>query len=96
VRLEQRKWDRIHGWTTANLKTDMKAAQLVLIFCAKSLSREQKILQQFKTLYPQTHTLGCSTAGEISGTQVFDDSIVTTAIRFEHTQVKDVQIQLIV
>ena len=95
MKLEQRKWDKIHGWTPEHLKTDtMKAAQLVLIFGAKSLLREQNIFQQIKDSYPQAHTFGCSTAGEILGAQVFDDSIVTTAVYFEHSQIKDVQVEL--
>ena len=38
--------------------------------------------------------MGCSTAGEISDTRVFDDSLVITAIEFEHTQVKGTQVKL--
>jgi hypothetical protein len=33
-------------------------------------------------------------AGEICGTQVTDDSIVETAIKFEHTHIKDVKVNL--
>lgn len=94
MKLEQRKGDKIHGWTPEYPKTDMKTAQLVLIFGARPLLREQNLLKQIKDIFPQAHTLGCSTAGEICGAQVFDDSIVTTAISFEHTQIKDVQLYL--
>ena len=38
--------------------------------------------------------LGCSTAGEIAGTQVFDDSLVTTAIAFESTRIEGARIAL--
>jgi hypothetical protein len=74
--------------------TDMKTAQLILIFGARSLLREQNLLQQIKDLYPQAHTFGCSTAGEICGAQVFVDSVVTTAISFKYTQIKDVRLHL--
>jgi hypothetical protein len=38
--------------------------------------------------------LGCSTAGEIAGTQVFDDSLVATAIAFESTRIEGTKIAL--
>jgi hypothetical protein len=94
MKLEQRKWDRIHGWTPENPKTDMKSAQIILIFGARSLLKEENLLRQIKDSYPQAHTFGCSTSGEIYGAQVLDNSIVTTAISFEHTQIKNVQVQL--
>ena len=94
MKLEQRKWDRLHGWMPHHPRSDMETAQLILIFGAKSLLREQNLFQQIRELYPQAHTFGCSTAGEICGAQVFDESIVITAIRFEYTQIKDVQVQL--
>jgi hypothetical protein len=94
MKLEQRKWDRIQGWTPEHPKAEMKTAQLILMFGARSLLKEQSLLQQIKDVYPQAHILGCSTAGEIYGAQVFDDSIVTTAIKFDHTQIRKVQLYL--
>ncbi|MGD1046720.1 MAG: FIST N-terminal domain-containing protein [Bacteroidota bacterium] len=94
MKLEQRRWDRIHGWMPEHPKTDMEEAQLILIFGATPLLRERTQLQQIKDTYLHAHTFGCSTAGEICGTQVTDDSIVVTAIKFEHTQLKNVQVNL--
>jgi hypothetical protein len=94
MKLEQRKWDRLHGWMPEHPKTVMKSAQLILIFGARSLLKEQNLLQRIKDSYPQAHSFGYSTAGEIYGGQVLDDSIVTTAIMFEHTQIRDVQLHL--
>ena len=94
MKLEQRQWGNVHGWMPEYPNADMKDAQLILMFGARSLLKAQNLLQQIKDSYPQAHTFGCSTAGEICGAQVFDDSIVTTAINFEYTQIKDVQVQL--
>lgn len=94
MKLEQRKWDRLHGWMPEHPKTVMKSAQLILIFGARSLLKEQNLLQRIKDSYPQAHSFGYSTAGEIYGGHVLDDSIVTTAIMFEHTQIRDVQLHL--
>jgi hypothetical protein len=51
-------------------------------------------VEQIRKFYPAAHILGCSTAGEICGAQVSDDSLVATAIHFEHTQVRSAQISL--
>jgi hypothetical protein len=38
--------------------------------------------------------MGCSTAGEICGTRVLDDSLVATALHFDHAQVKGSRIAI--
>lgn len=45
-------------------------------------------------MYPDAFLLGCSTAGEICGTSVRDDSVVSTAIQFERTTVRAAYRQL--
>ena len=44
--------------------------------------------------FPAAHVLGCSTAGEIAGTQVLDDTFVATAVHFDKTQLASAQIEL--
>ena len=39
---------------------------------------------------PDAQILGCSTAGEIHGTSVTDDSVSITAVNFEHTTLRGV------
>ena len=45
-------------------------------------------------VYPRAHLLGCSTAGEICGTQVTDDSLIATAVHFEHTRLFGARIKI--
>jgi hypothetical protein len=52
------------------------------------------MFQEIRERYPSAHMLGCSTAGEIAGTQVFDDSLVATAIAFESTRIEGTKIAL--
>jgi hypothetical protein len=51
-------------------------------------------LEDAKGRYPGAHILGCSTAGEICGTRVFDDSLVATAIRFDDSYVQGARVTL--
>ncbi|HMK82424.1 MAG TPA: FIST N-terminal domain-containing protein, partial [Candidatus Bathyarchaeia archaeon] len=61
---------------------------MVLVFAGTSILKEPSFLQEVKESYPRAHILGCSTAGEICGTTVSDNSLVATAVRFEHTQIR--------
>jgi len=63
------------------------SAQLVLVFGANEILKIPEPLQDVRKVYPDAHLLGCSTAGEILDTQVSDNSLVTTAVQFEYTQI---------
>ncbi|RPI01764.1 MAG: hypothetical protein EHM64_15210, partial [Ignavibacteriae bacterium] len=94
MKLEQRKWDKTHGWTPSTPRADMKFAQLVMIFGAGLQLKETSLLEHVKDSYPLAQLFGCSTSGEIFGTRVMEESIVSTAVYFEQTQIKTVQVHL--
>jgi hypothetical protein len=71
-----------------------QSAQLVLVFGATSVLQDPSLVDPIRQYYPTAHIFGCSTAGEIRGTQVSDDSLVVTAIYFEHTQLRTAQVSL--
>ncbi len=94
MRLEQRRWTERGGWDPDTPGELGESAQLVLVFGNSSLLREKRCLPEIKKIYPRAHLLGCSTAGEICGTQVFDDSLVITAIGFAYTQMKGLSVKI--
>jgi hypothetical protein len=94
VKTEQRTWTQGGGWTPAFSGTPVQSAQLVLVFGATSLLQDPSVVEPIRKYYPAAHIFGCSTAGEICGTQVSDDSLVVTAIHFEHTQLRTAQVSL--
>jgi hypothetical protein len=51
-------------------------------------------LAEVRKWYPKARIAGCSTAGEICGTRVLDDSLVATAIQLEHTELRCAQTQV--
>lgn len=61
---------------------------LVLAFFSPSFGINNAALSELRRLYPQSQLLGCSTAGEILGTEIFDDSIVVAVVQFERTQLR--------
>lgn len=89
MRVEQRRWMAGHGWqVTAG--SAVPGAQLVLAFGGGGALADRERSEELRAAYPGASTVGCSTAGEICGTEVTDDSIVATALQFEHTQVRTV------
>ncbi len=62
-------------------------ADLVLVFGATHKIKEKGIIDTIKASYPKACVFGCSTAGEILGTHVLDDSLIVTAVSFEKTRV---------
>jgi len=74
------------AWTVQG-ECDASQAQLVLAFTSAAQLRDAAVWQQLRTFYPKARIVGCSTAGEIAGTRVLDDSLVVTAVAFATSQV---------
>lgn len=60
-------------------------ATLVLAFAASALGHAPQALSDVAAAFPRSVLMGCSTAGEIHGARVNDDSISLAVVRFEHT-----------
>jgi len=93
MKIEQRKWTSRSGWVPAFDDTAGQA-QLVLVFGASSVFREPGLVARIREAYPEANVLGCTTAGEICGTEVVDDSVVVTAVTLAHSQVRGVKVDL--
>ena len=94
MKTEQKKWNDKTGWVSISKNNLNKTAQLVFLFGERNLLKDKKYLEEIKDFYPQAHILGCSTAGEIIGTQVLDNSLVATAVLFEDTNLQFANIEM--
>ena len=72
------------AWSEALPALDSERT-LVLVFGASELGDSRAALDVVAKTYPTSHVVGCSSAGEIFGTKVFDDSLAVAVARFEHT-----------
>lgn len=88
MKVEQAKWNAVKGWEPKFAPQIGESAQLVLLFGSTSIMKEQQLFEDIKKAYPRAYLFGCSTSGEICGTQVQDDSLVMTAVHFEATSLK--------
>jgi hypothetical protein len=91
MKTEQRSWTELNGWAPIEALTLGESAQLVLVFGSPSTLNGHGPLVEVRKAYPNAHFMGCSTAGEILDTHVSDDSVVTTAVVFENTQIQIVK-----
>ena len=94
MKTEQRMWTQARGWIPASPEPWSQSAQLVLVFGATAILQDPELTARLREFYPAAHLLGCSTAGEVCGAQVFEDSLVVTAVHFEHTSVRLAHVRL--
>ena len=94
MQIEQTRWSQAKEWTPAPPGKLGAKAQLVLLFGSPACLKQTTWKDDITSAYPNAHRLGCSTAGEIYGTEVTDETLVATAIAFEHTQLHGVSLKL--
>lgn len=88
MKIEQQYWTADEGWKSESAALLDGPASLVLVFGASNVVGDVERMDEVRARYPGAHLVGCSTSGEICGTRVRDDSLVVTAVRFEHTTLK--------
>jgi hypothetical protein len=93
MRIEQRVWTEAGGWELASTGLG-EAAQLALIFGAPAALRSTGLLADVQRAFPAARLFGCSTAGEISGTRVRDDSLSVTGVAFGAARIESVSVRL--
>jgi hypothetical protein len=77
-------------WNSISTTTGFEPAkaQLVLVFGSGHLVTDQGLFGYIRRLYPAASLVSASTAGEIAGETVCDNSIVVTALEFESTTIR--------
>jgi hypothetical protein len=86
VKVEQQQWTSARGWNHVAAPT-LADAQMVLVFGGPS-QLTPDVIDAIGDRYPSAVLFGCSTAGEIADTVVFDDTVVATAVHFDFTTVR--------
>jgi hypothetical protein len=87
MKTAQNRWSASAGWQEP-LGAAGLSPQLVLLFGARAQLVDSGVVDKVRAAHPEAHVVGCSTAGEIHGAEVFDDTVVLTAIEFAHTAVR--------
>ena len=93
MKVEQSRWIPNKGWHPIQPGGLGSNCQLVLVFASTIImEKEQALLDEITAAYPNAYIMGCSTAGEVYDIQVTQESLVVTAVQFEHTVIKGVTV----
>lgn len=84
MRVEQITWTAAAGWQR---DPALSGAQLVLVFGERAAIANPDVFSGISARWPAARIVGCSTAGQIHGTEVFDAGAIATAVQFDDTAV---------
>ncbi|MBN2591044.1 MAG: FIST C-terminal domain-containing protein [Sedimentisphaerales bacterium] len=85
MKTTQKQWIENTGWRSISSNGIAEKAQAVFLFGERKLLIDNERINEVRKFYPNAHIIGCSTAGEIAGSSVYDDSMIATAVFFEDT-----------
>jgi hypothetical protein len=88
MQVMQKRWAEKTGWQAVSPNGVSDKVQLALVFGETSLLRQPARLNEIKQFFPKARIFGCSTAGEIAASQVFDSSLAVTGVCFENTALR--------
>jgi hypothetical protein len=94
MKIHQKIWTVEKGWLPALSGVRDESVHLVLFFGSSQILKEDILCAEIIGAYPNAHFFGCSTAGEIAGTQVTDNTVVMTAISFETARIQGARVEL--
>ncbi len=94
MKIEKSKMSATCGRSILSGSDAIGKADLVLYFGANQLLASKMFFTGMRDAYPDAIIVGCSTAGEILGIDIDDNSIVATAIEFEQTEAKSASLVL--
>lgn len=72
------------GWTSPRPLLDSDQS-LVVVFGSPEFKNRTDVWNELRNAFPSSHIVGCSTAGEILGSRVFDATLSVVVKKFEHT-----------
>jgi hypothetical protein len=84
MRVQQGLWTADRGWSGEW----NEGANLLLAFGGGNAITNETLWRTMSKRTPSAIVLGCSTGGEIHGTDVLDDSLSVTALSFDNTALK--------
>ncbi len=78
-------YDRDDGWSNLSAA---ESADLVIVFGCSSLLDHPEVVDELTSVAPDATFVGCSTAGEIIGTDIRDGCAVAAALKFDSTSLR--------
>ncbi len=94
MNLETFQYTLEKGWSIPKFPALDSAETLILVFAAPEFINNTKPIEELSAFYKQAKMIGCSSAGEILGSNISDNSLSVAVIKFEKTPIKAVKIEI--
>lgn len=82
------------GWSVHPFPALDSSETLVLVFGSKHYRDDPAALAELRRAYPRSHLIGCSTAGEIFGSDVNDDSLSVAVMQLEKSSLRSTVMEI--
>jgi hypothetical protein len=90
MKIEQIQWTQPQGWNqNPVLGND---ADLVIAYGGVEIIPDSKYYNDLRGFFPKAQIVLASTAGEIMGDRVYDETVIATAVHFEKTKIKAISV----
>lgn len=86
MQIGQMIWSEKSGW--GQIPEFSSAADLVMVFADNAYFQTDACYAELRTLFPRAHIVGCSSAGSVSGVEIYDENIVATVVRLERSRIR--------
>jgi hypothetical protein len=93
MKVTQCQWTRGAGLQPDPAPSD-PSPQLALLFGSRASLTDSESIASIRRRFPNATLLGCSTAGEIHDSSIYDDTVSVTAIRFDATRIVAVSVPI--
>ena len=83
------------GWSVSSFPELDSGRTLVVVFGGSAFATDPGPLADLAKAYPLSKVVGCSSAGEIHGTQIADESLSVAVMRFAKTTLRIAQAEVV-
>lgn len=88
MKIQSFQYIQNQGWNIQKFPDLDSENTLILIFASPAFRTNTKPIQELAQAYKKSKIIGCSTAGEIFGPGIFDNSISVAVVQFESTKLQ--------
>ncbi|CAM2979657.1 nitric oxide-sensing protein NosP [Legionella pneumophila subsp. pneumophila] len=88
MKIESFQYIQNQGWSIQTFPELDSENTLILVFASSVFRANSKPIEELAQAYKKSKIIGCSTAGEIFGPNIFDNSISVAVVQFESTKLQ--------
>lgn len=90
MKVETLTYTKTAGWSAPFPHLDSPQT-LVMVFASPEFLSDSKVFKELKAQYPNSKIVGCSTAGNVCGPLILDESLTVAITQFEKTRLKAIK-----